>query len=215
MTENEFIRKLSKEFDEKYGKDWESEEQIEEAMDYFMSEKAFNQVLDVLRIMFLESSKKDDFVFKTNIAFGKFIIQYQRSLNDKYLSDDRKKDIEYMLGVSTDIKAYVNELYKSYRQSFPLGTEAEPEPRPKEFDFENDLSILTDEDWLSVENVADILGLKVETIYAKVQKREILSYKSGKHLKFNRDDINEYVKKSRRKSMDEIDAEAEKRIKRK
>lgn len=215
MTENEYIRKISKEFDEMYGTKWESQEHIQAAIDYFMREKTFDQLLDVMRIMFLETPEKDAFAFKMNIAYGKFIIQYRRSLEDPYLSDEKKKGIEYMLSVSTDTKAYINELYTSYRQSYPAGTEAEPEPRPKEFEFDQDLANMMDDDWLSVENVADILGLKVETIYDKVRKRKIPFHKAGKHLKFKREDVNEYVKKTRRKSMDEIDADAEKKIRRK
>lgn len=63
-------------------------------------------------------------------------------------------------------------------------------------------------DLMNVQQVAAYLSLSVQTIYGLVYKREIPNAKRGKRLYFNRGEIDEWIGKSRRKTMAEIEAEA-------
>lgn len=61
---------------------------------------------------------------------------------------------------------------------------------------------------MNVQQVAAYLSLSVQTIYGLVYKREIPNAKRGKRLYFKRGEIDEWIGKTRRKTMAEIEAEA-------
>lgn len=61
---------------------------------------------------------------------------------------------------------------------------------------------------MTVKEVADYLSLSVPTIYGLNSKREIPCMKRGKRLYFNKTEINDWLMKSRKKTMDEIQQEA-------
>lgn len=62
---------------------------------------------------------------------------------------------------------------------------------------------------LTVQEAAQFLNLSVPTIYSKVSKRELPVMKRGKRLYFSSTELMEYVKKGRKKTNTEIDAEVE------
>ena len=61
---------------------------------------------------------------------------------------------------------------------------------------------------LNIEEVAERLGVTRQTIYTWTRKRIIPYYKVGKKICFNKDDIMEYLKNYRAKSINEIEAES-------
>lgn len=61
---------------------------------------------------------------------------------------------------------------------------------------------------LTIDQVAGILRLSVPTIYGLVAARKIPFSKTGKRLYFSRQDITAWIKKSRKKTMNEIKEEA-------
>lgn len=61
---------------------------------------------------------------------------------------------------------------------------------------------------LNIEDVAERLGVTRQTIYTWTRKRIIPYYKVGKKICFNKDDIMEYLKNYRAKSINEIEAES-------
>jgi excisionase family DNA binding protein len=63
---------------------------------------------------------------------------------------------------------------------------------------------------LNIEQAADFLSLTKPTIYSMVSRGELPSMKRSKRLYFFREDLISYVKKGRRKSNKEIEADAEK-----
>jgi len=64
------------------------------------------------------------------------------------------------------------------------------------------------EQLLTIQETAQFLNLSVPTIYSKVSKREIPVMKRGKRLYFSSTELMEYIKKGRKKSNAEIEAEA-------
>jgi excisionase family DNA binding protein len=65
------------------------------------------------------------------------------------------------------------------------------------------------EQLLSIQQVADFLSLSVPTIYGLVSKAEIPCMKRGKRLYFSRDEITKWVKAGRKKTLDELRADAD------
>ena len=61
---------------------------------------------------------------------------------------------------------------------------------------------------LTVQETAEFLNLTVPTIYSKTCKGELPVMKRGKRLYFSSIDLMEYLKKGRKKSNAEIEAEA-------
>lgn len=57
---------------------------------------------------------------------------------------------------------------------------------------------------LSVGEVAELLGYKVSNIYALTHRREIPFMKKGRKLWFNENEIQEWVKSGRKKTVDEL-----------
>jgi excisionase family DNA binding protein len=71
------------------------------------------------------------------------------------------------------------------------------------------------EQLLTIQEAAEFLSLTVPTMYSKVSKGELPVMKRGKRLYFSRTELMEYVKAGRKKSNAEIEAEAEKYLKKK
>ena len=68
---------------------------------------------------------------------------------------------------------------------------------------------------LSIQEAAEFLNLTVPTLYSKVSKGELPVMKRSKRLYFSRTELLDYIKQGRKKSNDEIDAEAESYLKKK
>lgn len=66
-----------------------------------------------------------------------------------------------------------------------------------------------DDKLLSVAEAANLLDLSVPTIYGYVQRQEIPVNKRGKRLYFSKQELTEWVKAGRKKTVSEIEAEAE------
>ena len=67
-----------------------------------------------------------------------------------------------------------------------------------------------DEDYLSADQAASYLKIKLNTVYAKAEKGDLPYSRSGKRkLLFSKKDLEAYVSKRKVKSQDEIDAEVE------
>lgn len=62
---------------------------------------------------------------------------------------------------------------------------------------------------LTIQEAAEFLSLTVPTMYSKVSKGELPVMKRSKRLYFSRTELMEYLKKGRKKSNAEIEAEAE------
>jgi excisionase family DNA binding protein len=67
-----------------------------------------------------------------------------------------------------------------------------------------------DEDYLSAEQAASFLKIKLNTVYSKAEKGDLPYSRSGKRkLLFSKKELEAYVSKRKVKSHDEINAEVE------
>lgn len=74
-------------------------------------------------------------------------------------------------------------------------------------------SFLQDQDYLSAEEAASFLKIKLNSIYSKVEKGELPHYRSGKRkLLFSRKELEVFIMSTKMKSMEEIEREAEEYI---
>ncbi|NQU51081.1 MAG: helix-turn-helix domain-containing protein [Bacteroidetes bacterium] len=65
-------------------------------------------------------------------------------------------------------------------------------------------------DFISAEQAASFLKLKLNTIYSKAEKGDLPFYRSGKRkLLFSKKELEQYVVKRKVKSLDEINEEVE------
>lgn len=62
---------------------------------------------------------------------------------------------------------------------------------------------------LTIQQAADFLHLSVPTIYGLVSKSEIPCMKRGKRLYFSKDEISNWIKAGRKKTIAELDSEAD------
>lgn len=69
-----------------------------------------------------------------------------------------------------------------------------------------------EKEFLSVNEVAEMLGLKPKTIYAWTHSRKIKFSKSGKVLRFKRSHILEYLEANTATTVDEIKQDAERQL---
>lgn len=65
------------------------------------------------------------------------------------------------------------------------------------------------ERYLTVGGAADFLSLSVPTIYSKVSRREIPYMKRGKRLYFLREDLENFLRNGRVKTINEMEVEAD------
>ncbi len=73
-----------------------------------------------------------------------------------------------------------------------------------------------DIEYLSAEEAANFLKIKLNTIYSKVEKGELPHYRSGKRkLLFSRKELESFIVSSKMKSMEEIEREVEEYIQKK
>jgi excisionase family DNA binding protein len=66
---------------------------------------------------------------------------------------------------------------------------------------------------LTIQAAAEFLSLAVPTIYSKVSKGELPVMKRSKRLYFSRIELMEYLKEGRKKTISEIEADAENYLK--
>ena len=62
---------------------------------------------------------------------------------------------------------------------------------------------------LTIEQACGLLKLSTPTIYSKVAKRELTVMKRGKRLYFSKKELTEYIKQGRKKTVSEINDEAD------
>lgn len=67
------------------------------------------------------------------------------------------------------------------------------------------------EELLTVQDASKLLNLSIPTIYTKVSKAElpVMKMKRSKRLYFSKTDLLEYLKEGKRKTVSEIEAEAD------
>jgi excisionase family DNA binding protein len=58
----------------------------------------------------------------------------------------------------------------------------------------NQLKSVTDERWLSLEEIATYLGIKRDTVYKWINRKRMPAHKVGSLWKFKRDEIDEWVR---------------------
>lgn len=71
------------------------------------------------------------------------------------------------------------------------------------------------EQLLSIQEAAEFLSLSVPTVYSKVSKGELPVMKRSKRLYFSQSELLSYLKEGRKKSITEIDQQAEAYLKKK
>lgn len=67
---------------------------------------------------------------------------------------------------------------------------------------------------IDIDRACEIIGKAKPTVYTLVRTRQIPCYKSGKKLYFFEDELLEWIRNGRRKTMVEIEAEATKNFRR-
>lgn len=67
----------------------------------------------------------------------------------------------------------------------------------------------TTNDFLTIQEAAKFLSLKVPTLYSKVSKGELSCMKRGKRLYFSQTELSDYLKQGRKKTLTEIASEAD------
>lgn len=65
------------------------------------------------------------------------------------------------------------------------------------------------EEFLSIDEASEYLGIAKATLYVKVSRREVPSIRRGKRLYFSSLDLSEYLKGGKRKTKDELNQLAE------
>lgn len=57
-----------------------------------------------------------------------------------------------------------------------------------------------DDKWLSVDEIADYLGVKRDTIYKWINRRQLPGHKAGRLWKFRKNEVDEWILKGKAKS---------------
>ncbi len=68
--------------------------------------------------------------------------------------------------------------------------------------------ITPEKEFLTVKNVSEILDLKISSIYQLIYQNKIPHYKKGGRLYFDSNEIKEWVRSGKRKTLDQIRKEA-------
>ncbi len=53
---------------------------------------------------------------------------------------------------------------------------------------------MSDDRWLSVDEIAEYLGIQRETVYTWISKKKMPAHKVGRLWKFKRDEIDQWVR---------------------
>lgn len=77
---------------------------------------------------------------------------------------------------------------------------------------QNSIPLLEEDKLLTIRDAAEILHLSVPTVYGLVQRSEVPVCKRGKRLYFSKQELLAWIKSGRKKTISEINAEAEKYI---
>ncbi len=56
------------------------------------------------------------------------------------------------------------------------------------------MTSVTDERWLSLDEIANYLGIKRDTVYKWIDRRKMPAHKVGSLWKFKRDEVDEWVR---------------------
>ena len=74
---------------------------------------------------------------------------------------------------------------------------------------DEDQSRKTPEQFLTIQEAAQLLNLTVPTLYSKVSRRELPVMKRGKRLYFSNAELIDYIKDGRKKSNSQVEREAQ------
>lgn len=67
---------------------------------------------------------------------------------------------------------------------------------------------ISEEDYISAKNASVLLNFTLSTLYSKVCRREIPFYKQGNRLYFSRQELSDWIKDGRKKTLIDIDISA-------
>jgi len=73
---------------------------------------------------------------------------------------------------------------------------------------------ISEEEYISAKNASVILNFTLSTLYSKVCRREIPFYKQGNRLYFSKNELLDWIKDGRKKTLYDIDVSADKIINR-
>ncbi|GAA4336711.1 helix-turn-helix domain-containing protein [Flaviaesturariibacter amylovorans] len=214
MRKSQLVKKLFDEFNEHYGREWESSDEMKAAFSRFMMERRVKFFFKHYRSFYLSKEDKNEHTFKMSSSLSNYIVGLKRDIADPYMSEENRRSDQEILSILTDFHGYVIQVHQDYRTAYPIGTEAKLEPLPEEVQEDAAIAIHPDDDYLKVEDVAQMLGLTVGTVYGKVQRRDLPHYRPGRQIFFKAKDIQDHIERSKRKSTTEIQKEAEKLRKR-
>ena len=62
---------------------------------------------------------------------------------------------------------------------------------------------MTDDRWLSVEEIAEHLGVTKDSIYRWIEKRGLPAHKAGKLWKFKKDEVDSWVRAGQERQVDD------------
>lgn len=66
--------------------------------------------------------------------------------------------------------------------------------------------------WLSVEEIAEYLGVSKDTVYEWISRRELPAHRVGRFWKFKADEIDSWVRTGKAAEADEQSAERNKKL---
>jgi len=61
-------------------------------------------------------------------------------------------------------------------------------------DFDLDEATMTEDRWLSVMEIAEYLGVRRETVYKWLERKDMPAHKVGRLWKFKRDEVDRWVR---------------------
>jgi len=61
-------------------------------------------------------------------------------------------------------------------------------------DFDLDEATMTEDRWLSVMEIAEYLGVRRETVYKWLERKNMPAHKVGRLWKFKRDEVDQWVR---------------------
>ena len=70
------------------------------------------------------------------------------------------------------------------------------------YDAQNKWRQMMEDRWLSVDEIATYLGIKRDTVYKWISERQMPGHKIGRLWKFQKDEVDEWVKKGNAKDPD-------------
>ncbi|WP_259429444.1 helix-turn-helix domain-containing protein [Chryseobacterium chendengshani] len=69
---------------------------------------------------------------------------------------------------------------------------------------------VSENDFMNAKNASELLNFSLATLYTKICKREVPFYKQGNRLYFSRQELFDWIKEGRKKTLNDINADATK-----